>query len=116
METSQGHGWRGYFGFCQTPSVLEELDSWVRRRLRCVLHRRGVERQLAANTAGSNHGPWRMSVAKAVSAALSNVSFDSLGLPRLADGRVRTRTHGGVTGKANDRLPMSILHFPIVTG
>ena len=27
-------GWRGYFGFCQTPSVLETLDSWVRRRVR----------------------------------------------------------------------------------
>ena len=94
-------GWRGYFGFCQTPSVLVELDSWVRRRLRCLfwiqwktgrrrfdeLHRRGVERQLAAHTAGSNHGPWRMSVAQAVSAALSNAYFDSLGLPRLADGR-----------------------------
>jgi RNA-directed DNA polymerase len=94
-------GWRGYFGFCQTPSVLMELDSWVRRRLRCIfwiqwktgrrrfdeLHRRGVERQLAANTAGSNHGPWRMSVAKALNAALSNAYFASLGLPKLADGR-----------------------------
>ena len=94
-------GWRGYFGFCQTPSVLAELDSWVRRRLRCIfwiqwktgrrrfaeLHRRGVERQLAANTAGSNHGPWRMSVSKAVNAALSNAFFDSLGLPQLANGR-----------------------------
>jgi RNA-directed DNA polymerase len=94
-------GWRGYFGFCQTPSVLVELDSWVRRRIRCIfwiqwktgrrrfdeLHRRGVERQLAANTAGSNHGPWRMSVSKALSAALSNAYFDSLALPRLADGR-----------------------------
>jgi RNA-directed DNA polymerase len=94
-------GWRGYFGFCQTPSVLAALDSWVRRRLRCIfwiqwktgrrrfeeLHRRGVERQLAANSAGSNHGPWRMSVSKAVTAALSNAFFDSLGLPRLAAGR-----------------------------
>jgi len=24
-------GWRGYFGFCQTPSVLRALDAWVRR-------------------------------------------------------------------------------------
>jgi RNA-directed DNA polymerase len=79
-------GWRGYYSFCQTPSVLAELDSWVRRRLRCIfwiqwktgrrrfdeLHRRGVERQLATNNAGSNHGPWRMSVSKALNAALSN--------------------------------------------
>jgi RNA-directed DNA polymerase len=27
-------GWGSYFGFCQTPSVLEGLNSWVRRRLR----------------------------------------------------------------------------------
>ena len=25
-------GWRGYFGFCQTPSVLRRLDEWLRRR------------------------------------------------------------------------------------
>src|SRR5260370_15270309 len=30
-------GWRGYFGFCQTPPVLTNLDAWSRRRLR--LHR-----------------------------------------------------------------------------
>jgi len=27
-------GWRGYFGFCETPWVLHNLDSWVRRRVR----------------------------------------------------------------------------------
>jgi len=26
--------WQGYFGYCQTPSVLEALDGWIRRRLR----------------------------------------------------------------------------------
>lgn len=26
-------GWRGYFGYCGTPSVLKQLDSWVRRRV-----------------------------------------------------------------------------------
>lgn len=30
-------GWAGYFGFCQTPSVLRELDSWIRRRLRYLV-------------------------------------------------------------------------------
>src|SRR5919201_6874668 len=29
-------GWRGYFGFCQTPSVLRALDEWIRRRLRAI--------------------------------------------------------------------------------
>jgi RNA-directed DNA polymerase len=91
-------GWRGYFGFCQTPTVLMELDSWVRRRLRCAYwiqwktrRRRfealvtlGIRRELAANTAGSNKGPWRLSKSIALSRALSNAHFDSLGLPRLA--------------------------------
>ena len=91
-------GWRGYFGFCETPSVLAELDSWVRRRLRCaywiewkagrrrfdVLFRLGVSRELAANTAGSNRGPWYLSTSIALSQALSIAYFDSLGLPRLA--------------------------------
>jgi Group II intron, maturase-specific domain len=25
-------GWRGYFGFCQTPRVLTNLEAWIRRR------------------------------------------------------------------------------------
>jgi RNA-directed DNA polymerase len=41
------HGWHGYFGACQTPSVLKELDQWIRRRLRSFLWKqwkRGPER------------------------------------------------------------------------
>jgi RNA-directed DNA polymerase len=91
-------GWRGYFGFCQTPSVLEGLDSWIRRRLRSViwkqwkrgrrrfaeLRRRGIGRDLAAQTAGSPHGPWRISRSPALAIAFPNAFFDSHGLPRLA--------------------------------
>src|SRR5258708_16234848 len=32
-------GWRGYFGFCQTPEVLIALTRWVRLRLRAALWR-----------------------------------------------------------------------------
>src|SRR6516165_10810442 len=32
-------GWRGYFGFCETPEVLVALTRWVRLRLRAVLWR-----------------------------------------------------------------------------
>jgi RNA-directed DNA polymerase len=91
-------GWRNYFGFCQTPSMLRDLDSWIRRRLRCVvwkqwkrgrkrfaeLRRRGINRDLAATAAGSTHGPWRLSRSPALSLALSNAALASLGLPRLA--------------------------------
>ncbi len=90
-------GWRGYFGFCQTPSVLRSLDSWIRRRLRCFqwkqwkrgktrfaeLRKRGVGKALAAQTAGSSRGLWHLSRSPALSIALPGVYFDSLGLPKL---------------------------------
>jgi RNA-directed DNA polymerase len=92
-------GWRGYFGYCQTPSVLRELDSWIRRRLRCVqwkqwkrgkrrfaeLRRLGVGKDLAAQTAGSPQGPWRISRSPALSYALPDASFIALGVPLLAE-------------------------------
>jgi RNA-directed DNA polymerase len=91
-------GWRGYFGFCQTPSVLGELDGWIRRRLRSVawkqwkrgrrrfaeLTQRGVSKDLAAQTAGSCHGPWRISKSPALSYALPNRIWDLLGIERVA--------------------------------
>src|SRR6266702_190288 len=94
-------GWRGYFGFCETPSVLQGLDSWVRRRVRCAfwrqwktgrkrfaeLVRRGVSEELAANTAGSRRGPWHVSQSPALGIALSNAALASLGLPSLVAGR-----------------------------
>jgi len=90
-------GWRNYFGTCETPSVLEELERWTRRRLRSVvwkqwkrgsvrfaeLRKRGVGVALAAQTAGSAHGPWRIANSPALSIALPNAYFDSLDIPRL---------------------------------
>jgi RNA-directed DNA polymerase len=92
-------GWRGYFGFCQTPSVLRKLGEWLRRRLRTIawkqwkhgrarfaeLRRRGVGRDLAAQTAGSPHGPWRLSNSPALSLSLPNAYFRSLGLTSVAE-------------------------------
>ena len=90
-------GWLGYFGQCQTPSVLQGLEEWFRRRLRSVLwkqwkrgpvrfaelRKRGVGIDLAAQTAGSAHGPWRLANSPALGIALPNAFFDSLGIPRL---------------------------------
>jgi len=90
-------GWLGYFGYCQTPSVLEALDGWLRRRLRSVLwkqwkrgtvrfaqrRQRGVRCDLAAEAAGSAHGPWRLANSPVLALALPNAYFDSLGIPRL---------------------------------
>ena len=90
-------GWRGYFGFCQTPQVLTNLEARIRRRLRLYLWRqwrtgqnrlkelrhRGVPKFHAAVAAGSPTGLWRMSGHPSVQKALRNDYFDSLGLPRL---------------------------------
>jgi RNA-directed DNA polymerase len=93
-------GWRSYFGFCETPVVLEYLTRWVRLRLRAAMWRQwktprrrraallalGVRQRLANNTAGSGLGPWYLARAKALSVGLSNAYFKSLGLPTLIDG------------------------------
>ncbi len=93
-------GWSNYFGFCQTPSVLIALTSWVRVRLRAAMWRQwktrrrrraallalGVRPRLARNTASSGHGPWHLARSKALQVALPNAYFRSLGLPSLFDG------------------------------
>jgi len=92
-------GWMAYFGFCETPSVLQELDSWIRSHLRCAqwkqwktcrarykaLRRLGIQdpadlRKLACCSRGS----WPISNYSILKRALPNTYFDSLGLPRLA--------------------------------
>ena len=91
------HGWLGYFGKCETPTVLQSLGEWTRRRLRSMIWKQwkrgrrrfaellkgGVSRRLAAQTAGSAHGPWRLANSPALAIALPNAYFDSLGIPRL---------------------------------
>ena len=88
-------GWLGYFNDCQTPSVLQTLESWLRRRLRSVvwkqwkqgrrrlreLRNRGVGKDLAAQTAGIPHGPWRIANSPALAIALPNAYLAQLGLP-----------------------------------
>jgi RNA-directed DNA polymerase len=88
-------GWHGYFGYAEAKSVFKELDSWLRRRLRCYLWKqwgrgryrelikRGVSRDLAWNTRKSAHGPWRLSRSPALAFALPGGYFDALGVPRL---------------------------------
>lgn len=90
-------GWRGYYGYCETSSVLRDLDSWVRRRLRSVVWKQwkvyrnrkraliklGVSEQLAHTTAWSAKGPWCLSHSPGVNIALNKGYFRALGLPRL---------------------------------
>ncbi len=88
-------GWLGYFRFCQTPRVLNELEEWTRRRLRCLiwkhwkrgttrfdeLVKRGADRVEAAKLAGSSHGPWRSSRTPLMHVVFPKAWFSSHGLP-----------------------------------
>jgi RNA-directed DNA polymerase len=89
-------GWINYFGFSQISKPFEDLDSWIRRRLRCMLWKqwgrrryrelraRGVSQQVAWITSKSGRGFWRLSHSPAVQQALSNEFFAKLGLLSLA--------------------------------
>jgi RNA-directed DNA polymerase len=90
-------GWQAYFGFCQTPTVLERFNKWIRRRLRSAackqwrtgktrfarLRQLGLSHDLAARTAGHQWGPWRLSRTQALSYAMPSTYFEGLGLPLL---------------------------------
>ena len=68
------HGWIGYFALAETPSVVEELDEWVRRRLRLCLWRQwrrirtryrelrrlGIPERNVHVLANTRSGPWRI--------------------------------------------------------
>jgi RNA-directed DNA polymerase len=90
-------GWLAYFRFCETPSVLRELDSWIKRRLRCFVWKQWrtgrrrfhsllalrVSRDHALRAVHSKRGLWRMSGVSALTYALPNAHFMRLGLPPL---------------------------------
>ncbi len=90
-------GWFGYFRLSETPSVLEDLDGWIRRRLRCFLLKqwkpgRGRRKALTRLGApdpwlisGSRKGPWRLSKTKAVHMGLDTSYFTKLGLFNLTE-------------------------------
>src|SRR5712675_2185970 len=98
-------GWRGYFGFCETPEVLIALTRWVRLRLRAALWRqwKTPRRRRAAlialqlsgqllNTAGSGRGPWNIARSKALSVGLSNAYFKLLGRQHLRPDAAKTES------------------------
>jgi len=89
-------GWVAYFSHAETPSVFDDLDAWVRRRLRCViwkswkraktrfreLRARGV-RGKAVFVAGTRKGPWRIAGSPPLQYALPNTFFAKQGLVSL---------------------------------
>ena len=89
-------GWKAYFQLAQTPTVLRELDSWLRRRLRAVqlkqwktgprtywaLRRLGATDQLATAVARNVGSWWRSSLH--VGRVLDLAYYDGLGVPKFS--------------------------------
>lgn len=85
-------GWLGFFRLTQTPSILKELDGWIRRKLRCYIFKQWKNpkkrlkelRKLGAeepwSVAYSGKGVWRLSLTKQLNLALNSEYFHSLGL------------------------------------
>ena len=91
-------GWIAYFRFAKCKTLLRELDSWIRRKLRCVrlkqlkrtrtiaafLQSHGVPVRHVRMTAGSNKGWWHLSACPAVNTAMNQTWIESLGLANLS--------------------------------
>ena len=92
-------GWMAYFKLTETKKVLEELDGWIRHKLRCILWRqwkrpytraqnlmkRGLTEERAFRSAFNQRGPWWNSGASHMNQAFPKSFFDRLGLVSLLD-------------------------------
>ena len=92
-------GWVNYFKLSEVKNVFEELDGWVRRRLRLILWRqwkrvytrarnlmqRGLNKDRALKSAMNGRGPWWNSGASHMNVAFPKKYFDKLGLVSLLD-------------------------------
>ena len=92
-------GWTNYFRLAQVKGIFEELDGWIRRRLRCIvwrqgkrvwprvklLKRHGLTEERAWRSATNGRGPWWNSGASHMNEAFPKAYFDRLGLVSLLD-------------------------------
>ncbi len=95
----QLRGWISYFRLTEVKGVLEELDGWIRHRLRALLWRqwkrnhtraknlmrRGLQQQRAWQSATNGHGPWWNSGASHMNEAYPKSWFDRMGLVSLLE-------------------------------
>jgi RNA-directed DNA polymerase len=92
-------GWMAYFRLTETKKVVEELDGWVRHKLRCILWRQwkrpytraqnlmkaGLTEERAFRSAFNQRGPWWNSGASHMNQAFPKSFFERLGLVSLLD-------------------------------
>jgi RNA-directed DNA polymerase len=92
-------GWIAYFRIAEVQGIFEDLDGWIRRKLRCILWRqwkrtytrarklmqRGLPEKVAWKSATNGRGPWWNSGAAHMHNAFRKSFFDKLGLVSLVD-------------------------------
>lgn len=92
-------GWISYFRLTEVRGVLEELDGWIKRKLRCLLWRQwkrpgtrtknlqraGLSKDRAMISAYNNHGPWWNSGSSHMNQAIKNAWFSRQGLISLLE-------------------------------
>jgi len=92
-------GWASYFKLSQSKRPLEELDGWVRHKLRCAIWRQwkrpstrarnlvrlGLGEERAWKSASNGRGPWWNSGAPHMNQALPKKLWDRLGLVSILD-------------------------------
>jgi group II intron reverse transcriptase/maturase len=92
-------GWMAYFRLTESKKILEELDGWIRRKLRCILWRQwkrpytraknlmkaGLKEERAFCSAFNQRGPFWNSGASHMNQAFPKSFFDRLGLVSLQD-------------------------------
>jgi len=97
--TSILRGWINYFRLAEVKGIFEQLDSWIRRKLRCILWRqwkrsftraknlmkRGSPEARAWRSATNGRGPWWNAGASHMNHAFRKSFFDRLGLVSLLD-------------------------------
>jgi len=96
-------GWVAYFRLTEVKGVLEDLDGWIRRKLRALLWRQwkhvytrvknlmraGLGEVRAWQSATNGHGPWWNSGASHMNAAYPKSRFDQMGLVSLLETQQR---------------------------
>ena len=92
-------GWISYFRLTEVKGVLEELDGWIRRKLRCLLWRQwkrpftrarmlmkaGLDEVRAWRSACNQRGPWWNAGASHMNQAYKKRWFEALGLVSLLE-------------------------------
>jgi RNA-directed DNA polymerase len=92
-------GWIQYYSLAETKRFAEELDGWLRRKLRCILWRqwkrpwtrrkrlieRGLPEETAVRSAFNQRGSWWNSGAQHMSFAFPKKYFDRVGLVSMID-------------------------------